>query len=558
MEFKTLLNDYIDKMDISGKELSNASGISETVISRYRNGDRIPKYNSKQLNYLIIGLSKIAKDKNINEESIKNDFNNLYNDINIDIFRNNLNLLINTLKINVADLAKYLGFDASYISKIKNGERIPKNIDEFVSGICKYINENFRSDSDIQEIQSLIGFTINNDYYDELVKWISNNNQNDTKIDSFLIKLDDFDLNNYIKSINFDKLKVPNIPIEIHKSKTYYGLQGFKDSQLDVLKGIVLSKSKEDIYFYSNMPMIEASKDIDFTKKFMFGIAMALKKGQHINMIHDLDRPFNELMLGLEGWIPLYMTGLISPYYFKENFNTLYNTIDITSGTYALSGRCINGNINKSKYYLTNKKDEIDYYKENSKNLIKKANSLMDIYNCQRKIEYTKFLNNINNNIKNIYYNLPIYAISNKLLNKILDKNNISNEDKNSIRKFVDNEKKRINKLLENNTIIDEINKVNKKDFNLNLSLSNMFNDNKISYDYEDYLEYIESLKDFKANHKNYNFKFKENIFKNINISIIDKELFIISKENMPSIHFVIHHPLLVKAISNFKVSIKD
>lgn len=560
MNFSTLLNDYIEKLNCTSKELSKASGISETVISRYKSGDRTPKYDSKQFNDLINGIIKIAKERNINIEKVKDDFDKIYNTINIDTFKNNLNILIKELKINVADLSRYLGFDASYLSKIKNGERIPKNMNDFINGICKYISENYRRGEDKEKLSNIIGYNLSDEYNNDLINWICNDNKiENNATSSFLEKLDDFDLNDYIKAIKFDKLKVPTMPINFPKSKNYYGLEGFKNSQLDTLKGIVLSKSKEDIFFYSNMPMTEASKDLDFTKKFMFGLALILKKGQHINIIHNLDRPFNELMMGLEGWIPLYMTGLINPYYYKDNYNYIYNTIDISSGTYAMSGRCINGNINKASFYLTNKKDELKYYKENSKSLLKKANSLIDIYNINRKNEFNKYINDISDDIKNIYYNLPIYTISNELLDKILVRNNINNKDQKLIKEYVNSEKKRINKLLNNNKIIDEISTIDKNNFNLNLSLSGLFYDKKIAYTHEEYMEHLELIKKYKKENKNYNYKFiNNNTFKNINISIINDDSFIISKENAPSIHFVFNNQKLTNAIKNFKVQIKD
>ena len=67
------------------------------------------------------------------------------------------------------------------------------------------------------------------------------------------------------------------------------------------------------------MPIEEMAKDSDFPKKWMFGMACMLKKGLHLHQIHQIDRPFAEMMLGLESWIPMYMTGQISPYYLKEN-----------------------------------------------------------------------------------------------------------------------------------------------------------------------------------------------------------------------------------------------
>ena len=48
----------------------------------------------------------------------------------------------------------------------------------------------------------------------------------------------------------------------------------------------------------------DMAKDMDFNRKWMFAIAMSLKKGLHLNIIHNIDRPFHEMMLGLESWIP--------------------------------------------------------------------------------------------------------------------------------------------------------------------------------------------------------------------------------------------------------------
>ena len=33
------------------------------------------------------------------------------------------------------------------------------------------------------------------------------------------------------------------------------------------------------------------------------------EKGLHLNQIHDLNRSFEDMMPGLESWIPMYMTG---------------------------------------------------------------------------------------------------------------------------------------------------------------------------------------------------------------------------------------------------------
>lgn len=133
----------------------------------------------------------------------------------------------------------------------------------------------------------------------------------------------------------------------------------------------------------SDMPMEDMAEDVDFGKKWMFAIAMTLKKGLHLNIIHNLDRPFEEMMLGLESWIPIYMTGQISPFYFKNANTNIYGHLNYVSGTVALNGESINGYHSDGKYYLTTNKSEIAYYKSKADHLLKKLTHLW-IYTVQK------------------------------------------------------------------------------------------------------------------------------------------------------------------------------
>ena len=101
--------------------------------------------------------------------------------------------------------------------------------------------------------------------------------------------MDNFDLNDYIKAIKFDELKIPFVPFYHIKNKDYYGLEEMKKGELDFFKAVVLSKNKEDVFMCSDMPMEDIAKDVDFGKKWMFAIALCLKKGLHLNVIHNLE-----------------------------------------------------------------------------------------------------------------------------------------------------------------------------------------------------------------------------------------------------------------------------
>lgn len=139
-------------------------------------------------------------------------------------------------------------------------------------------------------------------------------------------------------------------------------------------------------------------------------------------MIHNIDRPINEMLLGLENWIPIYMTGSISPYYFKNPPSNFFLGSHCTSGTIALSSECLN-NENKSRFYVTTKKEEVSYYKEKSKYLLAKAKPLMKIF---KKTEFENFMNQEENRKfqkikKDIFKNIDFYLHEDKwiMINKI-------------------------------------------------------------------------------------------------------------------------------------------
>ena len=380
MDFKTALNNYIKKLNCTSKELAIKANLSETVISRYRNGLRTPGVNKDEIKNLANAISVISYEKriNLNYDEVLNcliDSVNKNDEFNYDNFCKNFNRLLNDLKINIKDMAKYINFDASYISRIRYNKAKPSTPSEFCNKVCSYVINRF-NDNDI-----LIKFlncdkNINDKaLFDNLYNFLINNENTITEskyINDFLISLDDFNLNDFIKAIKFDELKVPNIPFYKAKTKSYYGIEEMKRGELDFFKATVLSKDTEDIFMCSDMPMEDMAEDISFGKKWMFGIAMCLKKGLHLNIIHNLDRPFNEMMLGLESWIPIYMTGSVSPYYLKNYSNNVYNHLNYTSGSVILTGECINSYHNKGKYYLTSNSKEINYYKEKTKLLLKK------------------------------------------------------------------------------------------------------------------------------------------------------------------------------------------
>lgn len=572
MKFSEKLNDYIEQLSCTGKDICNLSGISAASLSRYRNGERVPEFGTKPFEDLCCALAQISAQKGelqITADAVKKAFVSCDDFVSTDkeLLRKNFNTLLSALNVNLTQLCQYTNYDASAVFRIRNGSRKPGDAERFASAVASFVTRTMQMPSEIAAVAELIGCDIDEIYdmsvrYAKIKSWLLKQpvqKAEDNSVSKFLSKLDDFDLNEYIKVIKFDELKVPSVPFQIPSSKTYFGIKEMMESELDFLKSTVLSKSSAPVIMYSDMPMKEMAKDPEFPKKWMFGMAMMLKKGLHLHQIHNLDRSFDEMMLGLESWIPMYMTGQISPYYFKNAPNDVFLHFLKVSGIAALSGEAVAGYHADGKYYLTKVKREVEYYRKRAEEMLKNAYPLMEIYRSERKNELNAFLLadiKTAGKRRSILSSLPLYTISDELLNRILTRNNINAELKEKITEYAKTQRQRIKKILETERIEDEIPDFVQENFTKSppmLELSGIFCEEDIPYNEEEYTAHLKESMAFAEQNPNYTLKCSTaHAFNNLKIIIHEGQWVMVSKGKTPAIHFVIRHPKLRSAIECF------
>lgn len=575
MNFSEQLNEYIDKISCTSQELANASGISPAVISRYRSGQRKPKLKSPILESLADGLAELSVKNGtpVSKENILAGFSASLNDVPIDFIqlKNNFNTLISGLNINVAKLSHNICIDASLISKIRSGQIAPSNPIEFIDSVSHYIVQKYNDQHSKEMIAGILNCKISDlqddsHYLEVLNKWISSNtSSNNTMIHSFLNNLDQFDIEEYIKVIKFDEIKIPFIPFYSPTAKTYTGIKEMRTGELDFFKATVMSKSTAPVFMCNDVPMEKLVKDKEWAKKYMFGIAMMLKKGLHINMIHTLNRPFKEILLGLENWIPLYMTGQVSAYYFKNFNDRIYTHTNNISGSVALVGESIRGYQEQGRYYLVTNKKDVEYYHAKAQLLLSKASPLFHIYTEASKKEYYAFRekdSKCSGKRKRILCSLPIHTISKDLLIRILKHNHISEENARQILSAQKKNAEIVARITEQNIFEDVIPEVSKESFQHSpvcLSIIDTFIDTRIYYTYEEYLEHLNLSKEYAEHHQNYVLRSDPNwAFKNIQITICENKWAMFSKNTHPVIHFYTTHPSLREGLENFTPLITD
>lgn len=575
MTFQEQLNLYIEELSCSGRELAQNSGISETILSRYRKGERLPGADSDYLKKLAAGIALTAeqKGKKKDQESVLEVLlAALKQEEKSEIFYyQKFDILLRELEINVSKMASALHYDPSYISKIRTGKRTPSDVRGFAENVCGYIVRNFSGQEELNKIVALTGCDNETLMHPEnsfilLQNWLcSGKFETMDYISGFLQKMDEFNLDDYIRAIHFDSFKVPKVPFQLPVSRQYYGLKEMREGELDFLKHTVLSKSMEPLHLCCDMPVEDMAQDQEFAKKYMFGLAMVLKKGLHIHIIHDVERPMKDMMLGLENWIPLYMTGQISPYYLKGIQNKVYSHLHYTSGQAAMTGDCISGHHDTAHYYLTSRKEEVEICRKNTKYLLKKAHPLMEIYREEKRAALFDFLEKDSHEEglrRRILAAPPLFVIPQEVLKQILAENEISRQECAGILKAHAREQRRIESILTHSQVIDELSQVTKAEYEKYpavLPVAECFLEKDILLTYQEYRTCVEAAMAYADAHKNYQFSLiKAKGFHNIQIICRMEKWCMVSKNKTPSIHFVIHHPKLRYALENMILPIRD
>lgn len=571
MNFNEKLNEYIEKIQCTAKELSVESGLSPATVSRYRNGERIPEITSDAFEKIcdaLVSLSQRGKGGDtLTKTAVAESFLQCRDIIASDKeqFRQRLNTLISMFNLNITRLCKSTNYESSALFRIRNGSRRPSEPAKFAADTARFAAGEIKDEKDKDLLAQILECTpqdieTENARFEKLNAWLlAGQNGTFNDVEGFLKSLDAFDLNEYIKVIHFDTMRVPTLFFQLPVSKEYFGIDEMTEAELDFLKATVLSKSKKPVIMYSDMPMQEMAEKEDFPKKWMFGMALLLKKGLNLKMIHNIDRPFNEMMLGLQGWIPMYMTGQVTPYYLKNAQNEVFLHFLKVSGAAALSGEAIEGSHGEGKYYLTKNKTELEYYTRRAEALLKHANSLMDIYREDNAEKFKAFLisdMSTSGKRKGILSAPPLYTMSEELLEKILRRSGVSDEKADAVKSLLKRQSRAAAEILKNNTIEDEIPCITRESFEkspIALSLPEIFYENDIYYTYEEYIKHLDETRAYAEKNKNYSYKkTAAPVFDNLKITIHEGEWAMVSKNKSPAIHFVIRHPKLRGAIEKF------
>lgn len=571
MDFSEKLNEYLAAADCTSGDLARESGLSSSTLSRYRNGSRVPDPKGSQIGAIASALAKLTADSPtpLDEDVIARE---LVSAAGGGPEVENTSLLLGALGVSNANLARVLSFDASFISRVRNGKSRPTDAEAYVEGVLRYIASHFVSPDDKKNVAALIGVDAeqiaeSRAYLAAMRAWVGDvHGEQADPTEGFLTALDEFDLDDYLRAVHFNDMKLPPQLPQMPAARVYQGLSELRQGELDFFRSLVTSRNATTLFMCSDMPMEDMAEDIEFGKKWMIGVAATLKRGIHLNIIHNVDRPYREMMLGLEGWIPLYMTGQVSPFYLPGHRDEHYMHILYTSSAVILLGEGIAGHHDQARYYVSRRKDDVAYANMRSAQLLNQARPLMDIYRAENADEYMAFVEKERQDASPRRRMLPVpplFTLPQDILDAMLERGGLSDADAERIREHAQTKRMFFEEFFAaGGVLVDTIADIGEEEFAARpvlMPLSDLFYPDSLRYTRDEYLMHVQATEAFAQMHEGYTFVTDPDLpFRNIRIALNEGTLAVISKGGSPCIHFVIRHPSLRSALENMVVAVAE
>ena len=363
--FSQRLNQFMTEANITVKELSEASGIPMSTISRYRNGKRTPRddcdYIRKIAEAIVVIQRKDAKYLLDFETVYLSLLSSLktYKKYDYDMFSQRMDILLDTLNVNASDLARQIHYSSAHISMIRKGKRRPRQPFLLIRQTVKYISRTFADVSSQKKVSDLIGFPDSvfkdtDEYNDAMTFWLIGGERGPSLKNRDYASQGGLTESKNITDIN---RKARNV------NKTYMGRDGLKAGIRDFFKELYAAGISSVIVYcdFSQEEMPEKDDFIEF-----FEACLSRYRIQKVMMIGtDWQESASE---GIS-------LNTIQNSTTKENKRNIFAHIVLIASHIILSAVTVKNSIEYVFCNLFNDTDLVMHYKKSLEEMIKNKDS---------------------------------------------------------------------------------------------------------------------------------------------------------------------------------------
>jgi len=477
-------------------------------------------------------------------------------------FYEKLNLLMGLQNIPNNKLAKALSVDPSLISRWRNGTRDLAKNSEYIVGIAEYFAKHSCDKNGLYEILDLSVHEckIEDSQLSKIIwEWLSDDYAINTTIaDKFIARLNQSKMTKVPQSL-------PDIQQYITVGKklnveVFHGNEGKRQGVIRLMSATILSKKKCTLLLYSDESMEWMTEDRDFYNQWGVLLSEVIRLGNKIKIIHTIDRKTDELLVAIDRWMPLYMTGEIEPYYYPNYQDVIFKrTMFVVPGVAALTSSSLSEFTSSEQLYYHDPQ-MLDALETEFESYLGHCRPLMRIFTNAHLNDFHSILDEFEKRLGDTYLisqspsfmTLPI-----TILNQCIDNSQLSAIERQDILEYFDARRDAfVSNLQEHKQYewlsLPSLDCIQAGNFHYHGPFD-AFISCELPYEWTHYVAHIESVLDHLKKHKHYHVILSNQAFPSDIIIEVKKDIgVIVSKIDMPPVYIAFNHLIMINAFQNF------
>ena len=400
MPFSSILSTYCNALGCTNKEIAERCGISPSALTRYRKGERVPEVDSDTIANIAAGLSALAREKGIkglpDESAIRSTLEGgMEGSHTLGMnFCARFDALLVVMGIRNADIARELKVSPSYVSRIRAGHRAPADRAAFASICGRYAAECCRERNAIpSELRSLLSsaemsldwieddLSNTSNLVDVIVQWLMGNSitrSDVSALEELFLKMDGTVYYDRLEHIlDAEVCEASSEPPE--QTAKFFYKKDLHNSML-MFFDVALRHGAREVFLSSDMPMLAMALDSGFINAYRDGVAKLVKSGCKIHVLHSVERPLAETIIGAGLWIPPLMAGNVTYYGLLGVSSRMFYHANYVCESCALSGEAVMDYEDDGRSYFTTLAEDIRYYRRKMSHIMTHATPLVEVF----------------------------------------------------------------------------------------------------------------------------------------------------------------------------------
>ena len=167
----------------------------------------------------------------------------------------------------------------------------------------------------------------------------------------------------------------------LEEDKTVYcGIKGLRTACIRLLSRAITSNAHE-LWLYCDFDMAWMTTDKTFWEMWSTLMAECVQKKIHIHIVHCLMRRMDEMLVAIEGWLPLYMSGMVDSYYCTHNTHIAFSHIlFVCPKVVAIEACNVSGTEVNGRYRYHTDQEELAFYETSFNKFLTNACPLVKVY----------------------------------------------------------------------------------------------------------------------------------------------------------------------------------